>query len=162
MTMPQARALTIWQPWASLIAAGVKRVETRSWATSYRGTLLVHAARRWDGDIAEAVEAAVARLAGMGRTLDRAGLAAASLSWRDTLGRVVAVARLADCRAMPEAPDATEAAFGCYGPGRFGWFLADVRPLARPVDCKGMQGLWAPPPDVLSACIREARRSAGG
>lgn len=33
------KAVTLWQPWASLVAAGVKRIETRSWKTSYRGPL---------------------------------------------------------------------------------------------------------------------------
>lgn len=41
-----AKALTLHQPWASLVALGVKTVETRSWATSYRGRLLIHAGRR--------------------------------------------------------------------------------------------------------------------
>lgn len=39
------RALTIRQPWASLIAAGVKTLETRSWSTRYRGPLLIHAGK---------------------------------------------------------------------------------------------------------------------
>lgn len=38
------KALTIWQPWASLLADGEKRFETRSWATSYRGPIAIHAA----------------------------------------------------------------------------------------------------------------------
>lgn len=38
------KALTIWQPWASLLACGGKRFETRSWATSYRGPIAIHAA----------------------------------------------------------------------------------------------------------------------
>ncbi len=37
------RALTLWQPWASLIAIGAKTIETRSWSTAYRGPLLIHA-----------------------------------------------------------------------------------------------------------------------
>lgn len=41
----EARAITIRQPWASLIAAGVKTIETRSWSTRYRGPLLVHAGK---------------------------------------------------------------------------------------------------------------------
>ena len=41
-----AKALTLWQPWASLIALGVKTAETRSWATDYRGPLAIHAAAR--------------------------------------------------------------------------------------------------------------------
>lgn len=37
------KALTIRQPWASLIAVGAKSIETRSWPTKYRGELLIHA-----------------------------------------------------------------------------------------------------------------------
>lgn len=38
------KALTLHQPWASLIAVGAKKIETRSWSTSYRGPLAIHAA----------------------------------------------------------------------------------------------------------------------
>lgn len=37
------KALTLHQPWASLVALGVKTIETRSWGTSYRGPLAIHA-----------------------------------------------------------------------------------------------------------------------
>jgi len=37
------KVLTLHQPWASLIAIGVKTMETRSWSTSYRGPLTIHA-----------------------------------------------------------------------------------------------------------------------
>jgi hypothetical protein len=40
------KAITIWQPWATLIELGVKRIETRSWATKYRGPIAIHAAAR--------------------------------------------------------------------------------------------------------------------
>lgn len=40
------KALTLWQPWASLVALGVKTIETRSWSTKYRGPLAIHAAAR--------------------------------------------------------------------------------------------------------------------
>jgi activating signal cointegrator 1 len=38
------KALSLWQPWASLVALGVKTLETRSWSTSHRGPLAIHAA----------------------------------------------------------------------------------------------------------------------
>lgn len=39
------KALTIRQPWAALIAAGVKTIETRSWPTKHRGPLAIHAGK---------------------------------------------------------------------------------------------------------------------
>lgn len=40
------KALTLYQPWATLVALGVKTIETRSWATKYRGPLAIHAGAR--------------------------------------------------------------------------------------------------------------------
>lgn len=40
---PELRALTIHGPWAWAIIAGHKRVENRSWSTSFRGRLAIHA-----------------------------------------------------------------------------------------------------------------------
>src|SRR5260221_11478992 len=40
------KSLTVMQPWAPLVALGAKRIETRSWSTSYRGPLAIHASSR--------------------------------------------------------------------------------------------------------------------
>ena len=52
MTLPvkieRLRCLSVRQPWAELIIRGEKDVENRSWATKYRGALLVHASGRVD------------------------------------------------------------------------------------------------------------------
>jgi hypothetical protein len=44
------KALTVRQPWAWAIARGHKPIENRSWTTSYRGPLAIHAAAKWDDD----------------------------------------------------------------------------------------------------------------
>lgn len=36
------KALTIKQPWASLIVEGIKDIENRTWKTNYRGRIYVH------------------------------------------------------------------------------------------------------------------------
>ena len=40
------KAITMYQPWASLLACGAKKYETRSWPTNYRGPIAIHAATR--------------------------------------------------------------------------------------------------------------------
>jgi len=40
------RALSVKQPWANMIASGKKTIETRTWATSYRGPLLIVSSKR--------------------------------------------------------------------------------------------------------------------
>src|SRR6202030_3531482 len=63
---PPMKTLTLTQPWATLVALGAKRIETRSWRTSYRGPLAIHAAKRmpkaaislcWDTPFRAALEA---------------------------------------------------------------------------------------------------------
>ena len=39
------KALSLTQPWATLVVIGAKRIETRFWHTSYVGPLLIHAAK---------------------------------------------------------------------------------------------------------------------
>lgn len=81
------KALTLWQPWASLVAAGGKRLETRSWSTAYRGPLLIHAATREPPTVcAAAFDEEAIQVLGVSdyRTLPR--------------GVVVAIAELVDVR----------------------------------------------------------------
>lgn len=46
------KAITLWQPWASLWGSGAKEYETRSWATSYRGPIAIHASKTCFGPYA--------------------------------------------------------------------------------------------------------------
>ncbi|MFQ3650459.1 MAG: ASCH domain-containing protein [Gemmataceae bacterium] len=46
--MPRRRALSLKQPWAALLVAGLKTIEIRRWSTAYRGPILIHAARLED------------------------------------------------------------------------------------------------------------------
>lgn len=47
------KAISIKQPWASLIAHGIKDIENRTWATKYRGKVLIHASGKPAGDAYE-------------------------------------------------------------------------------------------------------------
>lgn len=42
------KALTIIQPWAFLVATGVKDIENRSWKTNFRGKVLIHCGKKVD------------------------------------------------------------------------------------------------------------------
>lgn len=148
------KALTLTQPWATLVAIGAKRFETRSWSTGYRGPLAIHAGK------------------GLGPVGGMRGLRAvcATEPFRRVLldyeledlsdpallprGRVVATVRLAGVRRVEDlaTPGRMELAgaplwersFGDYSPGRFAWVLADVVP-ARSAPIRGALGLWSPP-----------------
>jgi len=139
-------ALTLWQPWASLVALGVKRYETRSWRTSYRGRLAIHAAKRVVPVDGYAGALIAARLA-------EAGLRLASLP----LGAVVATCTLVDCYPVEslwvELVDmGDERAFGDWSIGRYAWQLADVVPLEEPIPARGKQRLWVWSPPADAGC----------
>ncbi|MFE4712623.1 MULTISPECIES: ASCH domain-containing protein [unclassified Paenibacillus] len=78
------KAITIIQPWATLIAIGEKRFETRSWATKKRGPLAIHAGKKIDKDACQESEISSA--------LERHGYTADNLP----TGAVVATCNLAN------------------------------------------------------------------
>lgn len=124
------KALSLWQPWASAIALGHKRIETRHWQTAYRGPIAIHAARRWT-----AAERAYAEHFAHFMQMPSGY----------PLGAIVAIARLIDVRPTEELCcqiSLREDELGDYSPGRFGWLLQDIRPLVAPIPAKGMQGLF--------------------
>ncbi len=140
------RALTLWQPWASLVAWGEKRVETRSWGTTYRGPLIIHAAKTFPVEAREAAftEPFRSALVAHGLTMLR-GL---------PLGAFVAVAELENCKRITPQYAATlsdqERAFGDYAPGRVAWELSNICPLPSPLPARGAMGLWTPDGDAAS------------
>jgi activating signal cointegrator 1 len=133
------QALTLWQPFASLCRPDAKTIETRDWARKYRGPLLIHAAVKWSPDLRQA--AADADIA-----LREFGLP--PLPDPMPRGCVVAVASLVDVVEMVTAPDLVNARFGYYGPGRYGWRLADIAVLNTPIPWPGDQGLWQVPEEL--------------
>jgi len=136
------KALTLTQPWATLVAIGDKHIETRSWQTHYRGPLAIHAAkgipkgaRDWflENNYASMV------LAGQG------------VHWATDLynlprGMVIATCTLADIEradsTFVETLSDQEFAFGDYSEGRFAWHLTGVTMLPEPIPAKGSLGLW--------------------
>lgn len=126
------KILTLHQPWASLVAAGAKCIETRSWPTYYRGPLAIHAAKSPNGvEVGRVVSDVLAS------ALDAAGVVLDPK--RIPFGAVVALATLVDVQPITEAntPSGPERSFGNYAPGRFAWYLSDVRPLTWPIPESG-------------------------
>lgn len=160
------KALTLHQPWASLVALGLKNVETRSWSTRYRGPLAIHAGANY-----KASRNFDAQQAAHGRLSDD--------QWADMpFGAVVAVCELVavfptddldesyrfHTMEYPDIADGELLSYpltgetlrplnqrwkmedqwplGNFGPGRFAWLLGNIRALPEPVPVRGHQGLW--------------------
>lgn len=90
------KTLTLHQPWASLVALGVKTIETRSWSTSYRGPLAIHAGLRKPGF--DDMRTVVASHEAWNRWVAAGHIERASCHvLPGPLGAVVATATLVDC-----------------------------------------------------------------
>jgi hypothetical protein len=139
------RAITLWQPHASLIALRHKLYETRSWFTHHRGDLAIHASKKRDRPI-------LSDIRHIHDLLDTYGVD----DEIDDLpfGAIVAVVRVVECHRDMPRPPGLAGHLGIFGDGRVAWELADVRALERPVPCVGAQGLWRVPGDVESR-VRE-------
>lgn len=135
------KALSLWQPWASAMAYGWKRIETRHWSTSYRGPLAIHAAKRWTWEERDEWECA------------RRDNPELRLPDRPPLGAVVAVCRLVDIRPtelLRGRINGQECRWGDYSDRRFGWIFEDIRALPEPIPFRGAQGFFDIPYDLLS------------
>lgn len=178
------RAITVRQPWAWAIARGGKDIENRSWGTSYRGLLAIHAGVRWDeeGAFDKRVIAALAA----DKTADGAydpPLAVTLNAERSrivetrkkderyTFGAIIAVVDLGGIHNCLRCARRNPLSAGTHpdGPyqcsrwavgGSFHWELSNVRPLAEPVPCKGRLSLWDLPDDVEAAVLSQIREAA--
>jgi hypothetical protein len=163
------KCISLWQPWATLVAIGAKSIETRDWPTTYSGRLAIHAAKRWTPEQRDVCWEAHAYAVAL------KGFADASGEVKLPLGAIVCTCRLVECIQVTSAeqrhyarrngrgqvtlpPDAPERSFGDYSPGRWAWLLADVEPLPEPVPFKGAQGFFDVPDALLVAGGVRARR----
>ena len=143
--------LSLLQPWATLIALGAKRIETRSWPTRFRGPFLVHASRAMPRP-----NVALCR-----REPIRTILAQAGYTTPESLprGAIVGAARLVDCRLITPETEVPplERDVDHFSSGRFAWYLVDPRRLEPPVPARGMLGFWS----VTAPVARAVREQLG-
>ena len=112
------KALSLRQPYAAFIAIGRKTIETRTWATSYRGPLLIVSSKgKIDKDV------------------PHAGLFNLKLHF----GMALAVVEVVDCR--PMRMEDVKAAMYPYHPDLFACVLSNIRKI-EPFPVKGMLKLF--------------------
>lgn len=137
-------ALSIRQPWASLILKAGKDIENRDWPTKVRGRILVHAAKgmtRYEHE--EAIDFAIQAI----RARPREGakpttLRALGFTFDDLQrGGIVGSVEVVDCVAISDSP---------WFMGRYGFVLRDPQPLPF-TPFKGRLGFFDVPESVLRA-----------
>lgn len=139
--MKEVRILTLWEPWASLIALKFKQKETRSWGTDYRGKLAIHAAKR---PIKKAECSLIFKdLTGDGR--EQLWDALCKITANPPYGCIVAIVDLTGCEKMQpnliQSQSALERAVGDWRVDRFAWTLEDSIAVPQPISWTGSQGL---------------------
>lgn len=179
--MGEVKAITILQPYASLILAGVKHYETRSWDTPYRGRIAIHSGKGKPYECGAEFYDRASRLLG-GREMEEL-----------PKGQVIAIATLNEIYRVtsngqygtpqeekwmesgaalnPDGtpkrdkdghrigwmekpmPDEQEQYFGHFGVGFYAWELTDITPLPRPITYRGNQRIWEIPDDLIEAAM---------
>lgn len=144
------RALSLWQPWASLMQVGAKLNETRSWPTSYRGSLAICSAK-CRGELPDIVAF------WLWEYRHKLGPSCGNVNELfDELPRgfVLCVVELHRCEPTEHVFSGSrmgccEHNLGDYTPGRFAWETSNCLPLKNPVPVVGRQGLWTLPPETV-------------
>lgn len=148
------KCLSLYQPWATLVVLGAKRIETRSFPTKHRGVLAIHASKHWQPNKILAL-------------IDQEPFRTALGEHRGNLplGCILGTVRLEDClptqavrdqisdykaglrHAAPISPE--EFAFGDYSQGRWAWVLSNPVRRVNPIPWRGQMGLFALPQAVV-------------
>lgn len=146
VTAKQFFALTLHQPYASLIAAGVKRYETRHWrplSMPPGSILMIHAGKVNNRQVRDAAKFLRARFP---VEVDKAfDLFPERRAPRLPLGEIVCAVRYKGYYKVEDIRDTlseSERAFGNYADGRYAWELELLKVAHPPIPAVGKQSLW--------------------
>ena len=126
------KVLSLIEPWATLIKEGKKVIETRSWKTSYRGELYIHASNK-------KIKRSDAHTRELLKLIPNVPMG---------YGNIICKCRLVDCVYMDQEfldkiqKDKQEFLCGEYSLGRYAWILEDVEVLENPIPAKGHLNIW--------------------
>lgn len=140
------RALSLLEPWATLKAIDAKLIETRSWATKYRGEIFIHSSKKIGREQIELMGTEPFKTA-----LYPGGIYACP---ELNCGHIIARTELLDViEITPKFShelreiSPNEWSFGNFLPGRFAWIMGETKRLVTPVPIKGKLGIWTWQPE---------------
>lgn len=139
------RAISLWQPWATAMALGLKRIETRAWrpgaTVKVPFELAIHAAKRWT----KAEQSFYSDMREVCPTLPD----------DVPLGKIVAVCTVTGLLRTEQVTGLSDLEFnwGNYADGRWAWVTENVRPLREPIPWKGKQGFFDVPDALILAAL---------
>lgn len=149
------KVISLWEPWATLMGIGAKRIETRGWSTDYRGEVAIHSTQ---GGLTQEELFSTCADEPFLTVLKAAAILQTGMSKRQVQhafprGKIIAVGTLSACwpteseicipGVFDEHPELTteqERAFGDYSPCRYGLVFENVILLHDPIPFKSRQG----------------------
>ena len=121
------KALTIKEPWATLIIEEYKKYEFRSWKTNYRGKILIHAGKSLERDQVKKFK---------------------EYNLEYSCGEIIGEADLVDCIKVTEDFDKelknkNSLVYGNSGHVEtYAWKLENIKKYDKKIPAKGQLGLW--------------------
>lgn len=143
------KALTIKQPWATLIMRCGKDIENRQWYTSQRGIIAIHTSARMKR---EDVEEACALMRGFIPNFSERIFTDECFREpeRYPIGCIVGTVEIVDCVKHSDSP---------WFVGEYGFVLRNPVCFAKPIPARGMLGFWEVPGDLLAVMREQYRES---
>ncbi len=146
------RALTLHQPWASLIANGEKVYETRSWEPPEGLThVAIHAGKTVNDEVLK--EPVFRHALGFWNPEEQIILPSSA---------ILCVCRIVKAfKVYGKVPEDRrheshrEKFFGNFDAGRFAWKLERVFTCTPPIQCRGAQRIWRMPPTIERFLLQE-------
>ena len=120
------KVLTIKQPWATLIAEGIKKYEFRSWKTKYRGKVLIHAGAGIDKKATKELK---------------------DYNFDYPSKKIIAEVEIVDCLELDDALNKKiinekNIAYGSKKRDGYAWVLDNVKKIDSSKTINGKLGLW--------------------
>jgi hypothetical protein len=137
------KALTIKQPWASLVANGAKDIENRQWHTNLRGIIAVHSsAKMAKADMEDACDLMEGFIPKFSRFKFQQDEFPA--------GSILGIVEIVDCVRSSDSP---------WFVGDYGFVLKNSVQFDEPIPCRGALGFWEIPEDILYLCRAQYRKT---
>ncbi len=140
MPLPPTHALTLWQPMCAAVIYGSKKIENRPWPPPkwvLGKRIWIHAGLQWSDE-----HAVICRRNDPTFPYDRDEL---------LRGVILGSARVVD--AFHRTTLRQDILDDPWWMGPWGWLLDDIEELRCPIECRGAQKLWQPPPHIQAKCL---------
>ncbi len=141
------KAISLLQPWATLVVMGVKTIETRSWGTKYRGSILIHASMGKSGNIFSEELPFKKYIPDFNR------LPFGAIIGEAIITDVIRIENLNMPDALINKLTMEQKAFGDYSEGRYAWLLEDHKQFTNAIPARGTLSVWEYPDENISLFI---------